>query len=89
MATAILAFAAYCVVQDLLTIEGEWTYVYAYRAAAAAQVPHPEVTSVMGPAVDHAVAVGALAATAIALVGVGLSLWVGSRISRSDGAISR
>ncbi len=84
-----LACATYCAVQDLLTIDGEWAYVYAYRGAVAAQVPHPDVDAVMGPAVEHAVAVGVVAATAVLLVGGALALWLGGRVSRTSGATSR
>lgn len=88
LATAVLAFAAFCIVQDLRTIDGEWTYVYAYRAAAAAQVPHPDVVTVMGPAVRQAVAAGAAWALAVAIVGTGLTLWLAGRgsVRRADAA---
>ena len=82
LATAVLAFAAFCIVQDLRTIDGEWAYVYTYRVAAAAQVSYPDVATVMGAAVHRAVMAGAAWALAVAVVGTGMTLWLAGRGSR-------
>jgi len=79
LVTAVLAFAAFCIVQDLRTIDGEWAYVYTYRAAAAAQVTYPDVATVMGAAVHRAVVAGAAWAGAVAVAGTGLTLWFARR----------
>jgi hypothetical protein len=58
VATALLAFATFCVVQDRVTAAGARRYVRLQRAALASGGPGVTIDEVMRPAIDRSVRQG-------------------------------
>jgi hypothetical protein len=70
VATAVLASATFCVVQDRVTAAGARRYVSLQRAALAGGGPLVTIDEVMRPAIDRSVRQGLAWAGLVAGVGV-------------------
>jgi hypothetical protein len=68
--TAVLAFAAFCFVQDRVTAAGARRYEALQRAALAGRGPAVTIEEVMAPAIRRSVVDGLLASAGIGIAGV-------------------
>ena len=71
--TALLALAAFCIVQDRVTAAGARRYVRLQAEALAGRGPLVTVDEIMQPAIASSVRWGLAAAGAVALAGAALA----------------
>jgi hypothetical protein len=82
VATALLAFVTFCVVQDRVTAAGARRYVKLQREALSAGGPRVTIDEIMRPAIDRSVRRGLAWAGLVA--GVGLAAAVAVQRKRND-----
>jgi hypothetical protein len=76
VATAVLAFVTFCVIQDRVTAAGARRYVRLQREALANGGPQVTIDEIMRPAIDRSVRQGLTWAGVVAGVGVAAALAV-------------
>ena len=76
----LLAFAVFCVVQDVVTVAGAKRYARLQREALAGRGPHVTVDEVMKPAVASSVRQGLVWGGVVAVVGIGVGFGIATRL---------